>query len=640
MKSSELVCGTRRRVRTAAPALLLSLLILGNCALLGGCESRPRNEETANGPGSAGAGYDSSDSADTQEESAAGKDSPVAVTPLARPQFLNFPEEQTVRPSVPSYTVSAGLPEVVNTDQFDYLSESELEKLEKNLFVVRGGSYEFFEQYEMNRYGQTPNFVTVDSLMHTYHLYFSLLLSRTEKKYLAADLAELSASMLDAAEAQYEALAGTEWEEAALKNVAFFSVGASLQNEGTAVADYAASIVKEELGLIYAADGIHGSPVADDLIDYTQFKPRGYYDGDKTLEAYFRTMMWYGQIPFVQKNDTLNRAAMLIMLNLAVDSGLWENIYTVTAFFAGCSDDLSYYEYLPAIQAAYGRIPEVSALAGDEEGYNRFVSIVSQLDPPAINSVPAVDDAEDGVSADDVLDAKKGFRFMGQRFTIDAAIMQQLVYRAVEQTADGEKRMLPDALDIPAALGSEAALGILLEKGEGKYPNFSRQMEKVRGYAEEASPAAWTSSLSSSWLYTLLPVLEPKEEGYPSYMSNAEWQKKCLETFTGSYTELKHDTVLYAKQVMAEFGGGLLETYDDRGYVDPEIEIYQRFVHLAEQTASGLDRLGFLTESDRENLSRLAELARNLVTISEKELRNETLADDEYDLIRNFGGTL
>ncbi len=33
----------------------------------------------------------------------------------------------------------------------------------------------FFEIYEMNRYSQIPNFVTVDSLMHTYHLYFSYL---------------------------------------------------------------------------------------------------------------------------------------------------------------------------------------------------------------------------------------------------------------------------------------------------------------------------------------------------------------------------------------------------------------------------------------------------------------------------------
>ncbi len=48
---------------------------------------------------------------------------------------------------------------------------------------------------------------------------------------------------------------------------------------------------------------------------------------------------------------------------------------------------------------------------------------------------------------------------MGQRFTIDAEIMQCLVHSSVEQ------RMLPDVLDVPAALGSDVALQLLTEYG-------------------------------------------------------------------------------------------------------------------------------------------------------------------------------
>ena len=104
--------------------------------------------------------------------------------------------------------------------------------------------------------------------------------------------------------------------------------------------------------------------------------------------------------------------------------------------------------------------------------------------------------------------------------------------------------------------------------------------------------------------------------------------------------ELKHDTVLYAKQVMAEMGGGPVEEIDDRGYVEPEVEVYRRFALLAQQTADGLERYGYLGDSDKENLTRLAELAGMLQTISEKELRNETLSEEEYELIRAYGGTL
>lgn len=569
-------------------------------------------------------------------------DSDGAVAALTRLLLLDFSgiQDSDVTPSVPAYQVSQDLSNVVNQGQF-HLSDSQRSMLAKNMFVVSSSYYnEFFEQYETNRYDQIPNFITVDSMMHTYHLYFSLLLNRTEKNYLAADLAELSGAMLEAAEAQYEALKGTDWEEAARRSVAFFAVGARLQNESIAVPDYAADLAETELQRIYAAQGIDVSPLAEDNMDYTQYIPRGYYEGDQVLEAYFRAMMWYGQVNFVQKNDDLTRAALLITLTLMDSSKAWENLYAVTSFFAGSSDDLGYYDYAPAVVAAYGQVPAASQLTAEEENYQTFKSLVEKMDPPAINSVPVWDDPNDPSEVGDVLESKKGFRFMGQRFTIDAAIMQQLVYRAVEEADDGDKRLLPDALDVPAALGSEAALNILKDQGVTKYPNYMEQMETLRDQVEKAPVSTWTSSLYSSWLYTLTPVLEAKGEGWPSYMTSEEWQKKDLETFAGSYTELKHDTVLYAKQVMAEMGGGPQDVVDDRGYVDPEADVYERFALLAQQTADGLDKLGYLGDNDRENLSRLAELAQQLVTISEKELQNETLTDVEYELIRGYGGTL
>ena len=597
----------RRRILAGALAAALALGC-GGCGFLGGGEE---------GPGE-----------------------PVAA-PLTHMSLLDFSSLSTVEretPAVPAYQAESGLANVMNLDQF-YLAEEQLALLEENLFVVSSGySDEFYEYYESNRYNQVPNFITVDSLMHTYHLYFSLLLNRTEKNYLADDLLALSRGMLNTAQAQYEALRGTDWEAAALRNVVFFAVGARLQDPATTVPDYAAAMVDTELAQISAAQGAGQSPMTEGYLDYSQFIPRGYYEGDPVLEAYFRAMMWYGQVNFAQTNDTLNRAALLITLALDNARGSWENIYTVTSFFVGASDDLGYYEYAPAIEAAYGGIPEVSALAEGEESYLDFLDIVEAMDPPAINSVPVPENTEGGEA--ELLENQKGFRFMGQRFTIDAAIFQQLMYRAVEEQPDGTRRMLPDTLDVPAALGSETALDLLSAQGETEYPNYLEQMELVRGYVEEAPLSSWSSSLYSSWLYTLLPVLEPKGEGYPSYMTSTAWQTKCLETFAGSYTELKHDTVLYAKQAMAEMGGGPEEVRDDRGYVDPETEVYARFALLARQTAEGLEKLGYLGDADRENLSRLAELAEQLVTISEKELRGETLSDAEYELIRAYGGTL
>ena len=446
---------------------------------------------------------------------------------------------------------------------------------------------------------------------------------------------EMSRAMLAASEKQYEQLKGTQWKDAALRSVVFFSVAASLQEPSIQLPDYAADMAAQECSAIYAASGIDISELTGDYLDYSQFKPRGYYEGDETLERYFRAMMWYGQINFTQKNDSLNRSALLMTLAmLDTDFDTWEKIYTVTSFFAGASDDLGYYEYEPAIEEAYGGIPGAYTLATDEKAYARFVELVGQMDPPAINSIPVWEGTED------IPELKKGFRFMGQRFTIDASVMQQLVYSAVDENSSGEKRLLPDTLDMPAALGSDTALDILTRQGETDYPGYSENMAQLRQSIRNAPEGLWSASLYASWLYTLNPLLEEKGAGYPSFMRSSEWQKKSLESYAGSFTELKHDTVLYSKQVMAEMGGGPQEKIDDRGYVEPETEVYRRFQELAQQTMDGLEGYGMLSADEKENLSRLEELAASLLTISEKELRGEVLTDEEYELIRAYGGTL
>ncbi len=568
------------------------------------------------------------------------EDLPQNVSPvqaLTRPQLLNFTgaEEAQIAPSVPAYTVAPGLSNVVNTDQF-YLSDDALNRLENNLFVVTNSfGHEFFEVYENNRYNLIPNFVTVDSMMHTYHLYFSLLMNRTEKTYLSDSLLSLSKGMLQSSMAQYDALKGSPWEEAARRNVAFFAVAAVLQDPSVQIPGYAADLAETEVERINAAAAIDTCGISEINMDYTQFIPRGYYEGDETLERYFRAMMWYGQVNFSQEQEDMSRSALLMTLAMA-DGNLpaWEMIYTVTSFFAGASDDLNYYDYEPAIEAAYGGLPAAAELPGNDQAFEHYVDTIAAMEPPAINSVPVWDGTED------IQELTKGFRFMGQRFTIDAAIMQKLVYSNVKENGAGDKRMLPDVLDVPAAMGSDRALELLTQQGAAEYKGFTENMDRLRSTIAQAPVSAWNTSLYSSWLYTLKPLLEVKGEGYPSFMTSQAWQQKNLETFAGSFTELKHDTVLYAKQVMAEMGGGPIDEVDDRGYVEPEPEVFRRFYLLAQQTAESLDGYGLITSEDRENLSRLAQLARQLQTISEKELRDETLTDEEYELIRTYGGTL
>lgn len=565
------------------------------------------------------------------------------VVPLTRPSFLGVIEtikESVVEPEVNGYKVKSDLSNLYNWEQFFYDQDSEiLKKLKENLFCVeKGFEKEFYETYESNRYSLAPSFVTVDSMMHTYHLYFSYLMKKTERESLAEALLSVSEQMLEKSVEQYEQLRGSEWEEAAFRNVVFFSVGAVLQNKDAEIPADVAEAVAREKSLIEDASGIDTCSLTNTMIDYSQFKPRGYYEGEKKLEKYFRAMMWYGQIGFLQSEEDLDRSALL--MTMAMEEGVlaeWERIYTVTSFFAGASDDLTYYEYLPAIEAAYGKEPELDVLVGNSEGWETFRSVTAQMKTPAINSIPTMDDEDPDTKS---TEENKGFRFMGQRFTIDAAIFQKLIYENVQEDSEGNKRMLPDTLDVAAALGSDTAYSILEKQGDTDYAGYKENMEVLRTGIKNSPETLWSASLYSNWLYTLKPLLEEKGDGYPDFMQSEEWAKKNLESFAGSYAELKHDTVLYAKQVMAEMGGGDLPQWDDRGYVEPEVQVWSRFTRLAARTRDGLKSFGLLSSEDEENLNRLEQMASQFLVMSEKELKNQLLSDEEYELIRNYGGNL
>ena len=537
-------------------------------------------------------------------------------------------------PSVPRYSIDPDLGNISNQRDFEYFDENLKKAIAGNGFaVLNGGGYEFYDVYESNRYAQSPNFVTVDSMMHTYHVYFAHMLKELEKGRLYEQLTELTEEMYERSMRQFEELEGSEWENAALRNVAYFTVAMELLDESPKVISEAEDYVNSELDLIKAGN-VAASSLFNDNEDYSQYKPRGYYAGDPALEKYFKTMMWYGRRAFEQKDEDHMRSALL--MTLAMDDAAldeWEGIYTVTAFFTGASDDCTYYEFRPVVEAAYGNLSYLDELLDNDQAFDTFYELTKKIEPPKINSIP--------VEQSDPTNVISSFRFMGQRFSIDATIFQNLIYRAVDENDKGEKRMLPDALDVPAVLGSQTAYEILKEQGDTDYAGYEDNLKKLRkGIEDSEDTDLWSASLYAQWLNTLRPILNEKGDGYPTFMQSDEWNKKSLEGFLGSYTELKHDTILYSKQAMAEMGGGWEEEVDDRGYVEPEPVVYSRFAVLAEATIDGLKSYDLLEKNDRQNLEKLAEIARKLVVISEKELKNETLDYDEYEYIKEFGGDL
>jgi len=576
------------------------------------------------------------------------------------PGFAAYSEIPVTLPEAyQGYTLPVDLAALGNYNQFTF-SEAQGALLAQNGFVVAPAEWlEFFQLYENARYEEIPVFVTTDSVYHVYHLLFDKMLRDLEREHFEPDISALTAACLQSAQVLYAELQGTQLEDVARRVVAYFAVAAALTNPAAVTPPEVTDLVQGELALIEAHAGMDGSPIFSQdcpgncdpcdtqpppecldqpcmCEDYSQYVPRGHYTRSEQLQRYFRTMMWYGRINMRLQKPGETRMALLItyiLRNTTVDgrpaADVWARVYDPTVFIVGKADDLGFHEYGALWDTVFGPDAPASAIA-DEAKFAAFVEAARQLPPPQINSmwVYIWEDKEQ---------VTQGFRFMGQRFVLDAYIFDELTWREVG-TMDNP-RMLPRGLDVMAALDSEEAYAILDQMSETAYAHYPEQMAKLRGEISALQLDSWTQNLYWAWLYAFGPLLEPKGSQYPAFMQTQAWTRKDLHTALGSWTELKHDTILYAKQTMAELGGGP-PPEPPHGWVEPNPEAYARLLALTRMTHDGLASRGLLTENTDANLARLDNLLTFLLDVSQRELAGEPLTGEDYERIKYYGGEL
>ena len=337
----------------------------------------------------------------------------------------------------------------------------------------------------------------------------------------------------------------------------------------------------------------------------------------------------------------------------------WDRIYEVTAFYVGFSDDFGPYEYMEAMNSVFGN----EERKFDETKVEELKTTLAEYQSPKIyggtgNCV--IEPPFTPGQADECLENTAGFRFMGQRFIPDSYIFSNLVgaytgeykgqytenetpFTLVISRAGVPVRGFPRGLDTMALLGSERAVYWLDELNDSSYKNYSTQYGKLESEFSNFSAAEWNRNLYWSWLYSLQSLLKDYGEGYPTFMQTDAWQDKELNTALASWTELRHDTILYAKQsytAVATSAPMLPEEKPVVGYVEPVPDFYARLLALTKMTNQGLDEMGVLDPVSKARLTNLENILSRLQAISEKELKNEELTAEDYEFIKNFGDQL
>ncbi len=521
----------------------------------------------------------------------------------------------------------------------------------------------------------SPLFVTTDLVLHTAHLLFDYSLRAVEIEKLYPLARELSEAMAGVAE---RSLAGrpptgvpSEVEEAQREVLGYFCVAAKLLNPDFKVPRVVRAEVEKDLELIAEAEGFEFSATLPHGEDFSQYVPRGHYTHNEKLERYFKAMMWYGRrifrvestrwddglpppcMPDRWSDEIMLREArgMILIARLLAGSRLqgrpasevWESLYRPTVLFAGRTEDLNVSQVASLAREVWGGLPG-GGEPGDEGKVREFIRLAREATRPRVDSTGA---------------GRKGFCFMGQRFTPDAYIFQCLVtdtddpfgrvpphplpytgdrrprpFTWVRTPLGRECRGFPRGLDVLAVFGSEQALSILEGQGDTDYEGYARMLAYLRDDIGTMMAERRSENLYYGWLWSLMPLLEvPSGRTVPGFIQGKAWTRKQLATALASWAELRHDTILYVKQSYTPTERAM-PPVARAGYVEPYPETYRRIANMVQKMRTELGALGVMPEGLERNYRMFEETVRELERTSRRQLAGESLPETEHQRIR------
>lgn len=522
------------------------------------------------------------------------------------------------------------------------LGQAEVDKLATNGFAVsdRWTWKRFLEAYAWIYWKDLPVLVTTDSLLHTIHQSYDDMLMELEASILIPMLRtilEQSASALASEQQQNQDPALAPLYED-LKT--YLSTAQTLLDGGSGGYYVDAAIAANTLMDVNLFGGLHP-------IDFTLFKPRGHYTLDAIFENYFRSMTWLAQVDFrllefdEQTNEPILNsaqvAAAMLLRNALDKSGQrprWSQFNAVIEALVGRSDNMTIFDFDRFVTDA-SLTDAKGALTADSA---RLLDLLMHNDYGQQRITGQIIYRHVGNSSDQPIPRPVSFMLMGQRFVIDSYITGNVVYDRVMKDGQPVPRAMPSPLDVMVALGNKRAKTHLASE-LAAYP-YEESLDALRQQVEGAAPDFWQSSTYNRWLGMIRSLnTTTTAQNYPQSMRTAAWADKMLQTQLASWTQLRHDNILYAKQ---SFTTVMVTCEYPAGYVEPYPEFYAAMHDYARASHNALSAvqqsvaLPGLNERVLPYFQRVMDVAQMLQGMAEKELRLEEFSAEEELFLRSI----
>lgn len=393
--------------------------------------------------------------------------------------------------------------------------------------------------------------------------------------------------------------------------------------------------------------------------DYTQFTPRSHYTDNAKLKTYFMAMKWLMREKFYFHDKKLAKAALVMAANISdEDISKLTNLSEKIKKLVWWDDDLTI-ESL----ANWQKENEFTDIDNIQNISDEKLAELLALVPQKIQSTYYTRPDAMVIDSDEAKDMTAWFVFFGEKFTLDSYLFDQVT----AWSAETQYKYMPNiqtAMIVPEIfennsdaenlvnlwMTSRMAKKEILEDNE--HTQYSSYNE-VKSAAKEAlnKEVRETSVLDSvyhKWLNMLWDIIFKEEDNAPYFKLDPIYHLKNLVTYMWSYTELKHDTLLYVKQNYAElwWGGWGEDCWiwveppvlpAPKWYVEADLDVINKLIALNNELKSDFSDLDNIVTN---NYIEFDKFLNHIRTILIQQMNNEVISDEDFERMRTAYDTL
>ena len=548
--------------------------------------------------------------------------------------------------------------------RYDYrLNESELQVFQQNGFVVseRLGVESFAEAYYRLYSDNLPVYITADSILHAWHRSFDAILKELEVHCFMTTLQKILTSM-------QQTLAIHMKDSQVFQDVDYFlAIALRLLSDDEMTLLNSSNQERYEATLRHIKDlacvnvQVFGKCRK---VDFSQFKPRGHYESSDKLGRYFQAMMWLGRIDLRLSGEesNLQQVECALMLVLLVRSNpttldLWRKLDQTMRHFIGPVDSMTVLEFDAALKdmVSNGSLKDISSM---DQLWDVQTDVVQQIQThvSALSIGKQLINGATRYARDEGL--PQSFTFLGQRFTLDAFALNKVVYDNITWEGKKVQRRIPSGLDVAfSVFKNDDVAAELAHRADDQSETAVRfrdglpylhALAATRITLDSLPQEQRMDSVYAMWLDCLRQLSNSTKHKSSSFHTKA-WSMRILSSQLASWTQLKHDTVLYTKQ---SYTACTMCEHEDV-FVEPVPEFWTSLRQMVERSATILNDIDLYEVAEAEPgtpkwavqpsrsshiefLKQFGSIVEKLEEASVQLSRHESLSEEQVEFLKNI----